>query len=189
MRFLFFILLISSGWVSYAEVAPQKGRSGFETLVDWYNYGTPIGFAQLKGFWAGRCFAVNDQDKAIGQLLGYGTRDGRSGPVKMASLSAPSNGTDYYDNPDHLKSGKQGISDFLMKTWNHVTDVADVPTTNYSVDADGNGSWDEKHEFVRYSSFIVQKTTALQSETYEDIGPKIPGDILGMCYYFKKVDH
>lgn len=185
MRFLFVIALCLSG-AAGADISPAKGRSGLETLIDWYSYGTPIDFTQLKGFWAGRCFMVNAEDKAIGNLLGYGPRDGK---IKMTTIPAPSNKTDYYDNPDHFKSGKQDLLDFLTKTWNRVTDVTDAPTANYNVDADANGSWDEKHEFVRYSSFIIQKWTALQSETYEDIGPKNPGDLLSMCYYFKKLSH
>lgn len=188
MRFLFLTFLcISTFTLSASEVSPRKGRSGLDTLIDWYAYGTPINFAQLKGYWAGRCFMVNEKDKAVGTLLGYGSKNSRPGPIKMGAIPAPSNKTDYYDNPANLAAGKQDLADFLTKTWDHLTNVTDAPTANYSVDADANGVLDEKHEFVRYSSFVIHKWSALVAGNYDEVGPKNPGDLLGMCYYFRRV--
>lgn len=177
------------------DLAPENGKTYFDTLVDWYNQGTPMTLAQLTNFLPGRCFAVNAKSTALNDLLVYATEQNSSDPgpglprapreIKISSIGY-GNGTpaDYFDDPSAFSRAQ--VESLIRSEWVHLSSVIESPTLGYTYDWEANGRPDEGHQFKMYNGFVVGQWTALQDRSYGNLGFHKAGDVLEMCYSFQR---
>lgn len=173
---------------------PAADKTRMQTLVEWYNQGTPLSIAQFRGYYSGRCFQDARQDTAENSFLGYaqlseGEDPGPgfpSGQEKIFSIVAQNRSADYFDNESIFEENKKDMKQILANNWNNISFATENSTLSWSYDWEANGNMDEKHEYVAYNTYLVSRWTALLQQKYAG-KMRNPGDILGMCYYFKKM--
>ncbi|WP_413291493.1 hypothetical protein [Bdellovibrio sp. HCB337] len=170
----------------------------FNTILSWYKAGESVTFAEIKGFHAGRCFKRNAQNQPIGAMFGYyqeeASDDAGPGfvernPAKINGLMIMNNAlpADYFDNDDKFADNKSQFERLVSPLLKHLSNYVDYPTLSYTNDWETNGNPDERHEFKTYQNYIIEKWTAAFPQKYADMGRLNPGDVMYMCYYFKKL--
>lgn len=168
-----------------------------QTLAEWYSQGRPLTFMQFKGFYSGRCFYVNNPSEAKNVMTGYvSLHEGNdnAGPgfpstnyYKMSVIMSNSP-TENFDDEAKFAANKSILMNLTLESIKKFSDIKESPTLSFSYDWEGNGNPDENHEFVTYNEYLVEKWTAMYPQNYGDMGYKKPGELLGMCYYFKKLE-
>lgn len=179
-----------------AVPAPSNGTR-METLASWYSQGSALTFAQFQGFYSGRCFYAHKQNDPVNTLLGYidlKKGDDNAGPgfpaghdYRIAAIVSADVNVNF-DSPDNFSNNKTSWINITTPLLNKFSVVHESPTLSYSFDWEPNGNPDENHQFVTYNSYIVEKWSAMFPQKYGDLGFKKPGETLGMCYYFKKLE-
>lgn len=171
--------------------------SRFNTVLSWFSQGHAMRFADFKGFHAGRCFARNNQDKPLAAMIGYyqerTSSDAGPGfieqnPPKIQGLLgnyaiAP----EFFDNEASFERNKADFNLKVPAVFAKTSNYVEYPTLSFTFDWENNGNPDERHEFVTYQNYIIQKWTAAFPQKYGDFGRLTPGDVIYMCYYFKKL--
>lgn len=174
----------------------------FGTLIGWFQHGTPASYQQVRGFYSGRCFEINERSEPRNSMLGYlevgGGADpgpGLPAPVTDARLNVMlwhGQPADAFDNEQLFARNRREFENLTSGYWASLSVPSEVPTLNYSVDWEPNGRPDIKVEFVAYQNYFVSRATALISQRYANSWTGATffaqaGAPLIMCYYFKRL--
>lgn len=164
-------------------------KTRFDNLVEWFHQGTPLSFDQFRGFYSGRCFREMSKDNSGNAFLGYTQNTDDGGPgfpdqdEKVAAIVARDS-ADYFDDERAFQKNKRAFKQAILQAWNDISFPQESPTLSWTISRDGRP--DEKHEYVLFNGYIIDRWTALARRKYWG-KPYNPGDVLGMCYYFKKL--
>jgi hypothetical protein len=188
----------SSTTADVSESIAVKGETRFQTLKNWFSQGRRLNYAQVKGFYSGRCFVVNEQNKPAPVMLSYleekvGEDAGPGFPNSIEKnifvATFESKSPDYFDSESRFQQNRAEIESVARYEWTKMKTTENENTITWYYDWEPNGNFDEKNEFVVYNDYIVQRGTALIKQEYgRNVGVKNPGDDLLMCYYFKQLD-
>lgn len=184
-----------------ARIAVDTSAPGdanyFDTLLGWVAQSRPLSFQEMKGYYSGRCFLSNDKNKALASMLGYYERtvNGDPGPglpskreVRLGGLGWSGSPSDAFDKDEDFIRNKADLKNAIIESWGKISEIEESPSLGYTFDWEPNRRPDEKHEFTMYGDYILEKWTALVRQRYgKGLGLKNPGDVLAMCYYFKKL--
>jgi len=178
---------------------PQTGSTRLEALESWYNQGSPLTFAEFKGYYSGRCFSRSDKNKPMAAMIGYYSKESKNddagpgfnepnqpkigGLLDFNSASSPT----YFDDEANAETRKNELTSRNAAIYDNVSKYSESPTLSFTVDWEPNGNPDEKHELKAYKGYIVDRWTAQYRQKYGNHGVLNPGDTLFMCYFFKKL--
>lgn len=206
MRLLFslFILFGFSGSALAADVATishfpaDAAKTRFEILLEWFNSGVPATFEQVRGSYSGRCFFVKDKNNPGNSLL-IGVEynpDGDVGPgfpadhlvQKVVTYYHEGGAPGYFD--DRTSFDYKDVLDRAPKS-KRINPVEFPPLSSTLLGEKGE-PW-LRLEYVTSQNFLVVKMIAKENGDYPNWwGGKSykakSGDIVSMCYYFKKLD-
>lgn len=184
-----------------ATLEKNSGESKFQVLLNWFKVGQPIRLEELKGFYSGRCFNVDQKNTPRNIFLGYLERSetGDAGPgfpddrvLKFAALIRGSAEASYFDNNSKFLENRADFVSKFNKVWKYVSVPSEDPTLNYTIDLDPRGSPDEKVVFKRYDGYILSTTISLSGGVEENPWTRRklsrkPGFPSTVCYLFKKL--
>ncbi len=168
----------------------------FERLASMHARGSRLTFKEFKGFYSGRCFNSYQPDRPIGAMLGYmqSSADatevgpGLSRPIeyKVSAIVEGGSTPGRFDN--NFPANKQVYDRIIKRMLVNVSSYVESPTLSFTTDWEPDGRPDIGDELVTYQNYIIEKATALIAQNYQQHGFKKPGEVLYMCYYFKKLD-
>lgn len=175
-----------------SEGISVKGASNskLDTLLEWYNIGTPLSFSDFRGYYSGRCFRRSSPNSARNSMIGY-LDFGSNGPgfddVKIYAIRDLSKPANYYDKSEQAQLNIKLFEKIGHEGFDHISKMIQTPSLGYKFDAEPNGNFDEMFQYVSYNGYIIAKWTALIKQKYGKEGLLNPGDTIGSCYYFKKL--
>lgn len=175
-----------------SKASPQPLSSGpaakrltyFESLLSWYEQGRPVTFAEIKGYYSGRCFRRTSMDYAQPAMLGY--FDSGSGPAfgeyKM-STTFNSENADYFDDP---KDAQRLIEIFFgpNDASPGLSALDESPTLHYFYWTSAENPFVEKHEFRSFNGLLIENWTAIPRTKSSK---KDASHYQIMCYFFNKL--
>jgi hypothetical protein len=206
LKSLLVLVLSLSSSLAFAQIdsqvdlpLPQAGSTRLDALESWFQQGTPLSFAEFKGYYSGRCFSRNDKNKPIAAMIGYFSDNSKhddAGP----GFSEPNNpkiggladlnlsfAPNYFDDESKAEAQKNDLISKGLAISERVSHYIETPTLSYTFDWEPNGNPDEKHEFKAYNGYIIDRWSALITQSYGRQGAFKRGDTIFMCYFFKKL--
>lgn len=189
------------GFEFVAEVEPSPmivdPNSHFSQTSAWYDQGRDVKWAEMKGFWVGRCF-VFDNPEPTNSFLGYYAKDNGPGvPPSIYVDSAyymfrPANAYDRIgDYTKQISETSKLFKKDLVDTGKGAP-IVEEPTVTAFTDFEPNSAMDLKSEFRVHGDKLVRRVTNLITQKLL-LGNMLErrtiaaGEAVFSCYYFKKV--
>ena len=180
-----------------AELKAQDGKSRMDQVIDWYNAGQDVTYAEVKGTYVGRCFSFDDPNKGKNNLFAtMGVNDGPGFPEQPKFLAniTYNNGRPA-DKYDHVEKASE-VSRFFAESYNdsvknYYGSVEENPLRQLG-DLEANGRMDFDHRYRKSGDYLVLVVTNLISQklfvnimTHSKYANA--GDVIFTCYFFKKL--
>lgn len=180
---------------STAKIVEPDPNKYFGKANAWYESGQDVKWTDVKGYWVGRCFSFDDQDKAANGMFGYlPSAAGPGFPGEAPLFDVVHRFREPAGSLDSLENYDQVIVEFqkAILGQQHYSDMADVPTLSLKYDIEPNNRPDFEYRVRVSGTNLVWRMTNLIAQNLKVGTMKSPryvaaGQIMFTCYFFKKV--